>query len=64
MTSRYKLMKKRLFDFLRAIPLNLVAFAAGMGLFCAGVYFIYPPGALIGAGAILMVISLFGEGKA
>jgi len=45
------------------LPIDLVVFLAGLALFAGGTWLIYPPAALIGAGCILMGISLFG-GKA
>jgi hypothetical protein len=48
---------------IRNIPINFFVFFCGLALFAGGIYLIYPPGAPIGAGLILMGISLFGERK-
>ena len=50
--------------FLRNIPVNFYIFFMGLALFSGGLYLVYPPAAPIGAGIILMIISLFGERKA
>lgn len=49
---------------LKNIPINFMVFVAGLLLFSGGAYLVYPPAAPIGAGIILMGISLFGERKA
>jgi hypothetical protein len=56
-------MKVRFIKLLQVIPLNLIVFLAGIVLFYYGIYRIYPPAAFIGAGIILMGISIFGEHK-
>ena len=43
------------------ITTEMVVFSAGLLLFAVGAWFIYPPGALLASGAILMAISIFGE---
>ncbi len=48
---------------LRSIPLDLIVFLLGMGLFFWGLYQIYPPAAYIGTSVILMAITLFGGRK-
>ena len=50
---------KRRFN-LNPVVYDLVIFIVGLLAFAAGAYLIYPPAALIGAGVILMAISLFG----
>jgi len=52
---------KRIFALLRTIKPDLAVFAAGLFLFTFGLFLIYIPAGLIGAGLILMVISLFGD---
>lgn len=47
----------------KKLPINFLVFLAGLGLLSAGVFLIYPPAALIVAGLVLMLISLFGEGN-
>ncbi len=39
---------------------ELLGFAAGLLLFCAGLGLAWPPLGLIGAGGMLMALSLFG----
>lgn len=45
----------------KKIASNLVVFIVGLLLFSAGIFLIYPPAAYIGAGIVLMAISLFGD---
>ena len=45
----------------RILTPDFLVFFIGLLIFSAGIYLIYPPGALVGSGAILMVISLFGR---
>ena len=45
----------------RILTANFIVFFLGLAAFTAGVYWIYPPAAPIGAGLILMGISLFGR---
>ena len=45
----------------RILTLNSAGFFLGIVIFTAGLYWVYPPAAFIGAGLILMFVSLFGR---
>lgn len=42
---------------------ELLMFVIGLMLFAAGLSWAWPPAGLIGAGGVLMAVSLFGGGK-